>query len=310
MQASQVSSPARAAPRISRQRLKYYAQGYAFISPWIIGTALFTVYPVAYSAVLTFTKFDLLTPPEYIGAGNFDRMIGDSQFPTALINTAYYTFIAVPLQLFVALVMALFLNQQLRFINVFRTLFYLPTVTPTVASVIIFMYLYNPDFGFFNVALGWFGIPGVKWLGDPNWAKPALILLSLWYVGGQMVIFLAGLQSVPDALLEAASIDGAGTLRKFWHVTIPMITPTIFFNLVLGIIGSFQVFTVAFIATRGGPIDSTLFYVLWIYRHAFENLNMGYAAAIGWVLLVIILIFTLLQFAISQRWVYYEAEGS
>ncbi len=288
--------------------LRQYGTAYLFISPWLIGIAVFAVFPLVYSVIVSFTDYDLLTPPRFNGLDNFRRMAGDPRFMTALGNTAFYTFISVPAQLVVALAMALMLNQRLRGINIFRTLFYLPTVTPTVASVLVFMYLLNPDFGLFNTVLGWFGFEHIKWLDDPQWSKPSLIIMSLWSVGGQMIIFLAGLQSVPEALLEAASIDGAGRLRKFWHVTVPMITPTIFFNVVLGIIYSFQSFTTAFIATGGGPVDSTLFYVLWIYRNAFQNFRMGYASATSWVLLAIILAVTLVQFRTSRRWVYYESE--
>ncbi len=300
----------RPAKRITRGRFKYYAWGYLFVSPWIVGVLIFTAYPLVYAAYLSFTKYDLLTAPKPIGLRNFTTMVQDDVFYTALGNTAYYTFLAVPAQLVLALFLAILLNQKMPLINIFRTAFYLPTVTPTVASVVLFMYLYNPDFGVFNQIIGWFGIERIKWLDDPAWAKPSLIFMSLWTVGGQMVIFLAGLQSVPQVLVEAASIDGAGPMGRLRHVTLPMITPVIFFNLVLGIIGSFQVFTVAFIATGGGPIDSTLFYVLWMYQHAFLNLKMGYAAAIGWVLLAIVLIFTLIQFAVARSWVYYEGGES
>ena len=286
--------------------MKYYAWGYLFVSPWILGVLIFTAYPLVYSAFLSFTKYDLLTPPKLVGFRNYVTMVQDDVFYTVLFNTAYYTFLAVPAQLGLALFLAILLNQKVPLINIFRTAFYLPTVTPTVASVVLFMYLYNPDFGVFNQMIGWVGFERIKWLDDPAWAKPSLIIMSLWTVGGQMVIFLAGLQSVPPSLMEAASIDGAGPMSRLRHVTIPMITPVIFFNLVLGIIGSFQVFTVAFIATGGGPIDSTLFYVLWMYQHAFLNLKMGYAAAVGWVLLVIILLFTLINFVMARRWVYYE----
>ena len=291
-------------------RVTRYAWGYFFISPWVLGFLIFTAYPMIYSAVISFTQFDLLTPPKFIGAANFNRMVHDKLFYISLGNTAYYTFISVPLQIVLALAMALVLNQKLRGINTFRTIFYLPTVTPTVASVILFVYMFNLDFGFFNWLLSLVGIPAVYWLGDPVWVKPAFIIMSLWTVGPQMVIFLAGLQSVPETLIEAAAIDGAGLLRRFWHVTVPMITPVIFFNLVIGIIGSFQVFTVAFIATAGGPVNATLFYVLWLYQHAFEFFKMGYAATVAWVLLAIIMIFTLLQFLIARKWVYYEGAGN
>lgn len=292
--------------RMSGAKFRRYLTGYMFISPGILGFVIFTAYPMVFSAVVSFTKYNLLSPPSFVGLANYERMISDKLFYTALYNTAYYTFIGVPIQIFLALMLALVLNQKLRGINIFRTLFYLPTVTPAVASVILFMYMYNPDYGFFNYVINLFDGPAINWLGDPSWVKPAFIIMSLWGVGGQMVIFLAGLQSVPLTLQEAASIDGAGVMRRFWHVTIPMITPVIFFNLVLGIIGSFQVFTVAFIATGGGPINATLFYVLWLYQHAFEFLRMGYASTLGWVLLLIVMFFTAINFIVGKRWVYYE----
>jgi len=278
-----------------------------FISPWIAGFVLFTAFPMIYSLFLSFTKYDLLGPPEFVGFSNFERMVSDHLFLTALGNTAFYTLLAVPIQLLLALFMALLLNQKLRGINVFRTALYLPTVTPTVAFVVLFVYMYNPEFGIFNAILGWFGVPKQGWLTDPNLAKPAFIIMSLWHVGGQMVIFLAGLQAVPETLVEAASIDGAGKLRRFWHVTVPMISPVIFFNLVLGIIGSFQVFTDAFIITEGGPAGATLVYLLHLYRQAFRSFHMGYGAAMGWFLFMIVLILTMIQLWLSRRWVYYEA---
>ena len=292
--------------RMSGAKFRRYLTGYLFISPGILGFIIFTAYPMLFSAIVSFTKYNLLSSPIFIGLANYDRMIQDKLFYTALYNTAYYTFIGVPIQIFLALMLAMVLNQKLRGIHVFRTLFYLPTVTPAVASVILFMYMYNPDYGFFNYVVNWFNGPTINWLGDPSWVKPAFIIMSFWGIGGQMVIFLAGLQSVPLTLQEAASIDGAGVLRRFWHITIPMITPVIFFNLVLGIIGSFQVFTVAFIATAGGPVNATLFYVLWLYNHAFVFLRMGYASTLGWVLLFIVMFFTAINFIVGKRWVYYE----
>ncbi|MCY4107931.1 MAG: sugar ABC transporter permease [Chloroflexi bacterium] len=292
--------------RLGGAKVKRWIWAYFFISPWVLGFLIFTAYPMVFSAFLSFTTFDFLSAPEFVGTKQFNKMVNDELFWISLGNTAYYTFLSVPAQLVVALAMALALNQKLMGINIVRTMFYLPPVTPAVSSVILFVYMYNPDDGVFNWMLGLVGGPRISWLGDPNWSKPSLIIMSLWGVGGQMVIFLAGLQSVPVALQEAASIDGAGVLRRFWHVTVPMITPVIFFNLVLGIISSFQIFTAAYIATGGGPVNSTLFYVLWLYQHAFENFRMGYAATLGWVLLAIIMIFTGIQFYTGRRWVYYE----
>jgi len=290
-----------------RRRWQRHVLGYVFIAPWLIGFFVFFAGPMLASAVLAFTNYDILSPPKFIGLGNFERMIGDELFYAALYNTAYYTFLAVPLQVALALLLAVALNIKVRGVNIFRTAFYLPAITPAVASVILWVYIYNPDYGLANTALHFFGVKPIGWLWDPIWSKPALIIMSLWTIGTQMVVSLAGLQSVPDVLLEAASIDGAGRLRRFWHVTVPMVSPVIFFNLVVGIINSFQVFTAAFIATGGGPRNTTLFYVLHLYYNGFRDFRMGYASALAWVLFCIILVFTLIQFWLAQRWVHYES---
>jgi multiple sugar transport system permease protein len=292
----------------TRRRIRWgkHVEGYLVIAPWLIGFFAFTAGPMVASAYLSLTRYDLLTPPAWIGLDNFSRMRVDDLFPTALYNTLYYTVVAVPAQVLVALLMALALNRQIRGINYFRTAYYLPTVTPTVASIILWVWIFNPDFGIANAVLHVVGIPPQKWLGDPQLAKPSLIIMSLWRVGSQMVIFLAGLQSVPEALHEAAAIDGANYLRRLLHVTIPMISPVIFFNVVVGVIDSFQIFTVAFIATGGGPVTATYFYVLHLYDQAFQNFHMGYASALAWVLFAVILAFTVGQFLLGRQWVYYE----
>ena len=207
----------------------------------------------------------------------------------------------------VALLLALLLNQRLAGIGFFRTVFYLPTVTPTVASVILWVWIYNPDFGIANGVLRFVGLPPQTWLADPALAKPSLVLMSLWHIGSQMVIFLAGLQSVPVSLYDAAAIDGGNELQQFLHVTLPMISPVVFFNLVLGVIGSFQVFTAAFIATSGGPVNATYFYLLHLYDQAFGSFRMGYASALAWALFALILAFTIAQFRLGRRWICYEA---
>jgi len=213
----------------------------------------------------------------------------------------------VPLNLALALLLALILNIDLRGKSVYRTIFYLPSVTPAVASAVIWLQIFHAEFGILNGFLANFGVPPIKWLWDPDLAKPALILMSMWSIGPQLVIFLAGLQGIPDVLYEAAKIDGAGVWRQFTNVTVPMLSPVVFFNLVMGIIGSFQVFTAAFIMTSGGPQNATLFSVLFIYRNAFEYFKMGYASLLAWVLCIIILLFTFVQFKLGNSWVYYEA---
>jgi multiple sugar transport system permease protein len=301
-------STAQSPPR-RRIRWRRHLEGYLVISPWLIGFVVFTAGPMLASAFLSLTRYDLLSPPLWIGTANFTRMLDDDLFPTALANTLYYTVIAVPAQVLVALLMALALNRQLRGIGFFRAAFYLPTVMPTVASVMLWLWIYSPDLGIANALLRLVGLPGLSWLTDPNLAKPSLILMSLWRVGGQMVIFLAGLQAVPETLSEAAAIDGANRAQRLWNVTIPMISPVIFFNVIVGVIDSFQIFTVAFIATDGGPVNATYFYVLHLYDEGFANFHMGYASALAWVLFAVILAFTFGQFYLGRQWVYYEGEG-
>jgi multiple sugar transport system permease protein len=283
-----------------------HLEGYAFMAPWLVGFFLLTVGPMLASVLISLTNWDMMTPAKFVGLGNFNRMLSDTEFWISLYNTAYYTFLSVPLHLAAALLVALVLNARFRGMTFFRTCFYIPSVTPAVASALLWVYLFNTDFGMVNLGLQSIGLPNIGWLTDPKAAKPAFIIMGFCTIGGAMVIFLAGLQSVPEALYEAASIDGAGPFQRFLHITFPMISPVVFFNLVLGIIGSFQVFNNAFIMTSGGPRDSTLFLVLHIYNHAFMNFHMGYAAALAWVLFVIVLIFTLIQFLLANRWVYYE----
>ena len=206
----------------------------------------------------------------------------------------------------VAFALAVMLNQQIRGLSVYRTVYYLPSITPAVAFAVVWVQILNPEFGVLNEVLHWFGLGPINWLFEPSWAKPALIIMSLWLTGFQMIIFLAGLQGVPQELQEAAEIDGANAWRRFLNVTIPIISPIIFFNMIIGIIASFQVFTTVFIMTDGGPQNATLFMVLYIYRNAFELFRMGYAASLAWILFLIIMAFTAIQFFFANRWVYYE----
>ena len=282
--------------------------GLLLTSPFIIGVLFLWIGPMIYSLFLILQDWDLITPPTFIGFGNFVRLWNDPLVAKSLGNTAYYTFVGVPLQLIVAFGLALMLNQNVRGLSIYRTIYYLPSITPAVAFAVVWIQILNPEFGVLNNLIGLFGIKPIKWLFDPMWAKPAFILMSLWLVGFQMVIFLAGLQGVPKELHEAAAIDGASSWRRFWNVTLPIISPVLFFNLVIGLIGSFQVFTGAFIITKGGPQDSTLFMVLYIYRNAFEYFKMGYAVTLSWLLFVIIMIFTAVQFFFANRWVYYEGK--
>jgi multiple sugar transport system permease protein len=294
-----------ARPGARRIRWRTHLEGYLFIAPWLIGFVLFTLGPMIASALISFTNFDILTPARWAGLANYVRLINDRLFLNTVYNTLFYTILAVPTQLVIALGLALLLNMRLRGVGVFRTLFYLPTVVPAVAGVLLWVMLLNPDFGLFNRLLWAIGLPGLPWLTDTTTAKPALVMIGLWYVGSQMLVFLAALQGVPPELYDAAHIDGANAVARFRHVTLPMITPALFFNLVVGIINASQTFTLAFIGTGGGPANSTKFLVLYIYEQGFQSMRMGYASALAWSLLLFIMVLTLLQFRLS-RWVYYE----
>jgi len=280
------------------------------ILPWVLGFLIFTAGPMVVSFVMIFMDWELIVSPVWVGLQNLDALLHDYYVPIALWNTAYYTFIEVPLQVAIALAVAMLLNNRVPFIGYHRTVFYLPTVTPVVASALLWAYVFNPQFGLANAVLGWVGIAPLRWLYDPSTSKLSFIIMGLWGFGSGMVIFLAGLQGVPETLYEAASLDGAGRWGKFLHVTVPMITPMIFFNLVLGIIGSFQIFSSAYVITngQGGPADSTLFFVLYLFRNAFQFFRMGYASTLAWLLFLIIMAFTVLQIWLSRRWVYYEAD--
>ncbi len=308
--------PSRVTPgRGARRRTWYrslhwneYRDGYLFILPWLIGFIIWVAIPMLASAYISLTDWEIVTPAHWVGIAEFQKLLRDDRFYLSLYNTAYYVLIGVPTHVLLALLAALALNAGIRGIGIFRTLYYLPSVTPAVASAMLWLWLFNAEFGLVNLVLHALGLPGVLWLQDPRWSKPAFIIMSYWSIGAQMVILLAGLQSIPQHLYEAAVMDGAARFARFRHVTLPLLTPSIFFTLIVGIIGAFQVFTAAYIMTSGGPVNSTLFYVLYLYRTAFENFQMGYASALAWVLFVIILAVTLLQFRIADRWVFYEGD--
>ena len=280
---------------------------YLFVSPWLVGFLVFTAGPILASLFLSFTEYTIVAPPEWIGLENFgEAFSGDDLFWKSLWNTAYYVGVGVPLRVIFAFLLAALLNQDIRGRLFYRVAYYMPSIIPGVASSVLWLILLNPRLGLINLLIGLLGIPSINWLGSPDWSKPAMILMSLWGVGGSMVIYLAGFQSIPDVYYEAADIDGAGMWRKFWNVTIPLMTPTILFNLIMQIINSFQVFASAFIMTGGGPLNSTLFYMLHLYRNAFDFFKMGYACALAWVLFIIILFFTLLTLKWSEAWVFYS----
>jgi multiple sugar transport system permease protein len=292
-------------------------QGWLFVSPWVIGFVLLTAGPMLYSLYLSFTASSLLSPPQWIGLENYRRMFDDPIFYRSLGNTAYYALLGVPLGMLLSLGLALLLDAPVRGQQIFRTLFFLPSVTNTVALSLLWLWLLNPEFGLLNTALQAVGIEGPLWLQSEVWAKPALVLMSLWTVGGQVIICLAALQGVPRELTEAAAIDGAGPVRRFFAVTLPMISPALLFNFIMGLVGALQVFTQAFVMTggvqpgsEGGPNQSTLFIVLYIYKKAFQEYEMGYASALAWTLFVIITLCTALAWKVSQSRVHYEGGGT
>lgn len=282
---------------------------YALISPWVIGFLAFTAGPLLASLFFSFTRYDIVSPPVWSGLANYLRLLEDDLFLQALKVTTLYTFITVPLGIAISLSLALLLNQDVPGVRFFRTAIYLPTVTSGVALALLWMWLFNPEFGLINYAIskltGW---QGPLWLQSEAWVMPALILMAMWGVGGTVVIYLAGLQGIPTELYEAAELDGATGWRRLWAITLPLISPVIFFTAITGMIGTFQVFTTAQVATNGGPNYASLFYVLYLYQVAFRNFQMGYASALAWVLFVIVLLLTLLAFRSSAAWVHYEDE--
>lgn len=293
---------------MSRQRRRHIVAGYLYLSPWLIGFVLFWLGPALASFALSFTDYNVISHPNFIGLGNYVKALTQDQlFWPSLLKTAYYAGASVPLGLIGSLLAAMLLNVKVRGTSFFRTLFFMPSLVPIVASTVLWAWLLQPDWGLVNGLLYRIGIQGPRWFQSPEWAIPGLISLALWTsIGGpRMIIFLAGLQGVPDELKDAASIDGANRWQRFRHVIVPMITPTIFFNLVLGIIGALQVFTAAFVATEGGPAYATWFYALNIYYQAFQYFNMGYAAALSWLFAVLVIVLTWIQIRTSRSWVYY-----
>ena len=282
---------------------------YALISPWVIGFLIWTVGPMLVSLFLSFTQYNVVNPMVWQGIANYRQLlIGDPLFWQSLKVTLIYALMSLPTGLVVGLAVALLLNLDVPGLSVWRTIYYLPSVIAGVAVAVLWQYVLNPRFGALNWALSLIGVKGPGWLADPRWALPSLALMSLWSAGGNMILYLSALQAVPTGLYDAAKIDGANAWRRLLHVTLPMISPVIFFNLVLGTIGTFQYFTNAYIMTQGGPSNATLFYNLHLYNNAFRYFKMGYAAALAWVLFVIILLFTLLIFRSSSAWVYYEGQ--
>lgn len=280
--------------------------GYAFISPWLFGFVTLTAIPFIASIYLSFTRYDIVSPPVWVGLANYNRLLTDDPvFWISLGVTFKFALLSVPLGIVAGVGIALLLNLRIRGISVYRTAFYVPSIVPLVATSVIFMWILNPQIGLVNGLLAHVGITGPAWLQDANWALWALILMSLWSVGGSMIIYLAGLKDIPVALYEAAIIDGASAWQRTRHVTLPMLTPVIFFNLIMGIIGAFQYFTQAWIMTAGGPNDSTQFYALYLFIRAWRYLDMGYASAMAWILFSVVMALTVAIFRTHRRWVHY-----
>lgn len=282
---------------------------YLFISPWIIGFLCFILGPIVASLFLSFTDWDLFTPPKWVGFENYVNLMQDKIFWKTVYNTFYFALISVPLTMILSLGMAYLLAHKMRGMSFFRTIFYLPALVPIVASSMIFKFILAPDTGVINRFLALFGIDGPAWLLDPTWVKMSFIFLAIWGVGANMVLLLAAIQGVPEELYESAEMDGASKFKKFVHITIPIISPVIFFNLIMGIIGSLQAFSQIYILTGGGPNNASNMIVPYLFSNAFEFYKMGYASSIAWVLfIIIIIIFTVIVFKSSSMWVYYESE--
>lgn len=287
-------------------RLRKYL-GFVFIGPWLISFLAFDLIPTASAFYYSFTDWNVIAKSSnWVGLDNYREMFtGDRLYWKSVWNTLYYVAFAVPLGVVAGFLLALLLNSKVRFQGLFRTLFYLPAVVPTVAAVMIWLWIFDTNNGILNWLLTLAGLDPIRWLTSPDYSKPALIIMSLWTIGGGMVIYLAGLQNIPEELYEAADIDGASGWNKLVNITVPLMTPTIFFNLLLGLIGSFQVFNAAFIMTAGGPVNSTRFYMLHLYEKAFQQSQMGYACAMAVLLFVVVLAITIFVNWSSKRWVFY-----
>lgn len=281
--------------------------GWLFVSPWIIGFLIFGLYPMIMSFYYSLTRYDVLRIPQYIGIQNYTNLLfNDPDFWVSIWNTLFYTAVRVPLAIILSLLLAVLVNQAVKGVRIFRTVFFIPSIVTGVVLSVLWMWLFNPQFGLINSSLAALGIMGPLWLQSPDWSKPALILMSLWSIGGpRMLVFLAALQNIPAQLYEAIELDGGGWWAKFRHVTLPSLSPVIFLWSILEVIGSFQVFVEAYVMTEGGPLNSTLFYNLYLYRRAFDDFEMGYASAMAWILLVLTLVVTVIQIRVSKKWVHY-----
>lgn len=284
--------------------------GYTFASPWLLGFIVFGLYPMVMSLYYSMSRYDVLRIPEFIGVRNFSTLLfDDPYFWNAVWNTLFYTLLRTPLAIAGSLFIAVLVNNAVRGVRWFRTVYFLPSIVGGVVLSVLWLWIFNPEYGLLNAFLNLVGIKGPLWLQSPEWSKPSLVLMSLWSIGGgRMIVFLAALQNVPPELYEVVDLDGGGWWRKFYHVTLPMISPVLFLWFIIEVIFGFQVFTEAYVMTKGGPLNSTMFYNLYLYYKAFDDFDMGYASALAWLLLLLSLVITLAQFKIGRFWVYYESE--
>ena len=291
-------------PAARREAITFYI----LISPWLLGFILFIAYPMGRSLYLALTQYQIGREPVFIGLDNFTRLANDSDFWRSLKVTGLYVLGSVPGSTVIAIGIAMLLAQKIRGISIWRTVYFLPSVVAPIAVAVLWFYVFNPQYGLINTLLGYIGIKGPGWITSEDWALPSLVFMSWWTVGGQVIIYLAGLKNIPREYYEVAEVDGAGPWARFWNITIPMLSPTIFFNVVLGFIGATQIFEGPLVLTNGGPNKATLTYMLNLYQEAFQMGSLGYASALAWVLFVVIMALTLLIIRSSSLWVYYETE--
>jgi multiple sugar transport system permease protein len=297
--------------KLTKSERKEELLGFLYISPWILGFLAFAAFPILASLTLSFMKWDIYLPPIWVGFKNFTNLFTDPLFYKSMQVTLTYSALSVPINLVLGLLLSLLLNVKVKGIDFFRTLFYLPSVITGVAVAMLWMWMLNSKFGLLNYLLSIFGINGPAWLQDPQWILPSYVLIGVWGVGGSAILFLGGLQNIPAHLYEAARVDGANVFQRFWKITLPMLTPTLFFLIMMGIIGSFQVFTTAYVINgsgTGGPENAGLFYMLYLYSKAFKSFDMGYASAMAWIGGLISLILAILVYWTQNKWVYYDAE--
>lgn len=295
--------------RMTKGEMRNQILGLLFVSPWLLGFLLFSLYPLISSAYFSLTNYDFIREPKFIGFANYVRLFTvDPDFWTVIYNTVYYVGFGVPLGVATAFIIANLLNSDVPGRTVFRSIIYVPSIIPAVCTAVVWLFIFNIQYGVINGILKSFELPTIPFLSNPSLAKPSLILIYIWAQGSAVVIFLAALQDVPRTLYEAATVDGASTWHKFWYVTVPLCTPVILFNFIMGIIVAFQDFTLPFVLTQGGPMKSTEFYVVNLYRNAFVQFSLGKASAMAWILFLIILVFSIILFRTSARWVYYGGE--